>query len=49
MIEGAFHEPQPYPSWSLDENSVWQPPSPMPTDTVHYWEEDTTSWIEVTA
>lgn len=49
MIEGAFHEPQPYPSWSLDENFVWQPPSPMPTDTVHYWEEDTTSWIEVTA
>jgi hypothetical protein len=49
MIEGAFHEPQPYPSWSLDEDFVWQPPSPMPTDTVHYWEEDTTSWIEVTA
>jgi hypothetical protein len=45
----GFAALQPYPSWSLDENYVWQPPSPMPTDTVHYWDEDTTSWVEQAA
>lgn len=27
-----FVAPQPYPSWSLDENYDWQPPTPRPTD-----------------
>ena len=40
-----FIEPQPYPSWTLDENSNWQPPSPFPDDgEAYYWNEDTTSW-----
>jgi hypothetical protein len=44
----AFHDPQRYPSWSLDENFVWQPPTPMPDDgKVYVWDEDTTSWVEV--
>ena len=30
----AFYCPQPYPSWSLDENFIWQPPTPMPTGPV---------------
>jgi hypothetical protein len=46
---GAFYSPQPYPSWSLDENYLWQPPTPMPDDgNAYYWDEDTTSWVEVT-
>jgi|TARA_Y100000296_G_C5098164_1_gene218471 hypothetical protein len=46
----AFYAPQPYGSWALDENYVWQPPTPMPDDgNVYYWDEDTTSWIEAEA
>ena len=44
----AFVVPQPYPSWTLDENFVWQPPVVMPTDGKMYlWDEATTSWIEI--
>jgi hypothetical protein len=45
----GFAEPQPYGSWSLDENYVWQPPTPYPNDgSVYEWDEATTSWVEVT-
>ena len=45
----GFAAPQPYGSWSLDENYLWQPPTPMPDDgNAYYWDEDTTSWVEVT-
>ncbi len=45
----GFAPPQPYPSWSLDENYVWQPPTPYPDDgPVYEWDEDTTSWVEIT-
>jgi len=45
----GFAPPQPYPSWALDENYVWQPPTPMPDDGLLYeWDEDTTSWVEIT-
>lgn len=40
----VFVAPQPYPSWSLDENFDWQPPVPMPEDGLYYWDEDTQSW-----
>ena len=44
----GFASPQPYPSWSLDGNYAWQPPTPMPDDgKVYVWDEDTTSWVEV--
>ena len=43
----GFARPQPYPSWSLDENYVWQPPTPYPDDgDLYAWDEDTTSWVE---
>jgi len=45
----GFAAPQPYPSWSLDENYIWQPPTPMPDDGLFYeWDEATTSWMEIT-
>ncbi len=45
----GFAPPQPYGSWALDENYVWQPPTPMPDDGLFYeWDEATTSWIEAT-
>lgn len=45
----VFVAPQPYPSWTLDSNHNWQPPTPRPTEGRWYWDEDTLSWIEVTA
>lgn len=49
-----FIATQPYPSWSLDENSDWQPPVAKPNETVngmpiHYrWNEDNQEWNRVT-
>ena len=40
-----FVAPAPYPSWSLDDNSDWQDPTPIPEDDNKYsWNEDTQSW-----
>ncbi len=46
----AFYTPQPYPSWTLNETScLWEPPIAYPSDGKDYiWNEDTTSWVEVT-
>lgn len=45
----AFVPPQPYLSWTLDADAIWQPPVAMPLDDKRYlWDEDTTSWIEQT-
>ena len=42
-----FISPQPYPSWSLDENSDWQPPTPRPDDDQPYlWDEENQVWVE---
>ena len=41
----VFVAPQPYPSWSLDDNSDWQAPTPMPEDDNMYsWNEETQNW-----
>ena len=39
-----FIAPQPYPSWTLDSNFDWQPPTPKP-DGDYYWDEDTQTWL----
>ena len=46
----AFIPPQPYASWMLNEDTcLWDAPTPIPTDGKNYrWDEDTTSWVEVT-
>lgn len=43
----AFIQPQPYPSWWLDDNCDWQPPTPKPDDpTKHWvWDETLQEWI----
>ncbi len=44
-----FITPQPYASWSLDANDDWQPPVAMPEDGKRYtWDEDNTTWVEIT-
>jgi hypothetical protein len=43
-----FYTSQPYPSWTLDENNDWNPPTPMPTDDKMYrWNETDLDWVEV--
>jgi hypothetical protein len=46
----VFYAPQPFPSWVLSSDWLWEAPVSMPTDGKFYnWDEATTSWIEVTA
>ncbi len=46
-VRDAFIPPQPYQSWTLDDDANWQPPTPMPTDGGMYsWDEATTSWVK---
>jgi hypothetical protein len=46
----GFAAPQPYPSWTLNQDTyLWESPVPYPTDDKQYaWDEATTSWTEVT-
>jgi hypothetical protein len=45
----AFYAPQPYSSWVLDEDAIWQAPVAYPTDGKTYlWDETTLQWVEVT-
>ncbi len=46
----AFIPPQPFESWTLNETTCrWQSPIPYPQDgRVYSWDEETTTWIEVT-
>ena len=43
-IADIFIAPQPYPSWSLDENFDWQAPTPKPNDGYWYWSEENLMW-----
>ena len=45
----AFYEPQPYPSWTLDNDTCqWNPPIARPDDGKFYnWDEENTEWKEI--
>ena len=49
-VRDAFYAPQPFNSWALNEDTCcWEPPTQMPNDGKMYtWDEDTTSWVEIT-
>lgn len=42
-----FIAPQPFPSWTLDSNYDWQPPTPMPNEGRWIWSEEELEWVEV--
>jgi hypothetical protein len=46
-MRDAFITPQPFPSWTLDENADWQAPVPMPeSENMFYtWDEEGQQWI----
>ena len=45
----AFIPPQPFPSWTLDEQTCqWISPVPFPNDEKQYfWDEQTCQWTEL--
>ena len=47
-VRDAFYTPQPYPSWTLNEDScLWEAPVPYPTgETLFRWDEPSLSWVE---
>ena len=45
-VRDAFVPPQPYQSWTLNDDANWQPPVAMPTDGGRYsWDETTQTWV----
>lgn len=48
-VRDAFYTPQPYPSWTLDEDTCqWHSPVARPTDGKDYmWSEFTQRWVEL--
>ena len=47
-VANVFIIPKPYPSWTLDGNFDWQPPTPMPDDGTEYvWDEANLIWQPV--
>jgi hypothetical protein len=49
VSKDAFIPPQPFDSWTLDDNTcLWEAPVAYPDDGLSYkWDEDTTSWVEI--
>jgi hypothetical protein len=49
-VDDVFIAPQPFPSWSLDENHDWQAPFSYPDDGgVYLWDEAKKGWVKVPA
>ena len=46
----GFAAPQLYASWTKNEETyLWEAPTPMPVDDkIYRWDEETTSWVELT-
>ena len=50
----AFYAPQPFESWSLNEDYKWEAPVPYPEDAspekIYEWDEDNLTWkvVELT-
>jgi len=46
-VNDVFITPQPYPSWSLNENFDWQPPTPRPAGGNWSWNEENLMWQQL--
>jgi hypothetical protein len=46
-VNDVFIAPQPYFSWTLDDNFDWQPPSPKPASGLWIWNEEDLEWVEI--
>ena len=45
-VNDVFIAPQPYPSWALDNDFNWQPPTPRPEGMGWYWNEVEQVWLD---
>ena len=47
-IKDVFYEPQPFPSWTLNEETwMWDAPALRPDDNQAYlWDENTLTWVK---
>ena len=45
-VNDVFILPQPYPSWSLDDDFNWQAPTPRPEGMGWYWNEVEQVWVD---
>jgi hypothetical protein len=51
-INDVFISPRPFPSWTLDNNFDWQPPTPQPSENIYEeghvlmwnWNEEEQKW-----
>ena len=43
----VFVTPQPFESWTLDDNHDWQPPTPKPDGDNWIWNEEKQEWQEL--
>jgi hypothetical protein len=44
-IADHFFAPQPFASWTLNDNAIWEPPVAYPTDDkIYKWNEDAQKW-----
>jgi len=48
-VNDVFIAPQPYASWTLNENYDWDAPVPCPTEGFWIWSEEEGKWVEVPA
>ena len=47
-VRDEFVAPQPFESWTLDENNDWQPPTPKPSSGGRYrWSEEDLEWVAI--
>lgn len=53
-VNDAFYAPQPFASWSLNEDYIWEAPEPYPEDAsaekIYEWDENNLTWkvVEIT-
>jgi hypothetical protein len=45
-VADVFVAPKPYPSWTLDSNHDWQPPTPKP-EGLYSWDEAQLEWVVI--
>jgi hypothetical protein len=49
-VNDVFVAPQPFPSWTLNTDYLWEAPTPVPVDDKLYiWDEPTLAWKELVA
>ena len=45
----VFISPQPFASWTLNNNFDWQAPIAKPIEGLWYWDEEIGNWVEALA